>query len=389
MRISLLSSDPSSLHSIESVVRATLPHALLQTHSCSAAQAPMVLKELTCDLLILDLGVAPHQSIESVTTWLAAHPGCTLVALCADRSAETILAAMRAGIREVVALPLQESELRTALLRQSDRLRASPAGRSPLGKVLVFMSVKGGSGATFLATSLAHALSRRGKRVGMIDLNLHLGDASIFMSDDPVTSTLADLVVDERRLDGDLLESVMLQCADNLWLLASPESPEYVPGIRPEAVARVIEIAKNRFDFVVVDVPRVPDGVTLKALDAADAIHLVTQSTLPSLHDGKRLVGMLADMGYPRSSLHLVINRAEKRGDLSSADVRETLRFAKAREIPNSYVAVAYAINHGLPVLQHAPRDPVSRALELWAAEWVPDAIVEKSSWLSSFRLTR
>lgn len=341
------------------------------------------------DLVVLDLPTVMPGDLLRLETGLAARPSTSMILLTPDRSADTLLGAMRAGIREVVPTPLANGEFKAAYGRQLERMRMGRAVERQEGTVLAFMPAKGGAGATFLATSFAHALSRRGKRVAVIDLNLHLGDASIFISDTPVTATMADLATQEHRLDGGLLESAMLQCGERLWLLASPETPDAAVGIRAETVGRIIALARNRFDYVILDVGRVPDAVTLCALDAARTVYLIAQTTLPFLHDGKRLLNLLRELGYPQDKLQLVINRVEKGGDLSPADVRKTLSFNEAREIPNSYAAVAYAINHGLPLLRSAPRDPVARALAEWAEEWVPSQPEARQGWLRGLGLGR
>jgi pilus assembly protein CpaE len=334
------------------------------------------------DLLVVEMESVQSSDLRKLEDALASRPGTTLILLTPDRSADTLLGAMRAGIREVVPTPLLNGEFKAAYARQIERMRVGRKGGGDEGTVVAFMPTKGGAGATFLATSFAHALSRCNKRVALIDLNLHLGDAAIFVSDQPVTTTMADLAQHEQRLDGALLESTMMRCGERLWLLASPESPEAAVGIRAETVTRIIALARSRYDFVVLDVGRVPDAVTLRALDAAKTVYLVAQTTLPFLHDGKRLLTLLRELGYPQDKIELVINRVEKGGDLSPADVRKTLHFDKAREIPNSYATVAYAINHGLPLLRHAPRDPVAKYLAAWAQEWAPTVASVRPGWL-------
>ncbi len=386
LKVSLVAPNAAAAEPIRRDVE-SLPRAVeLRTQLGGVDAVCTALAHEQPDLLIAELGSLGAADMTRLEDALAQRPQTSLILLTPDRSPELLLGAMRAGIREVVPLPLVNGEFKGALSRQVERMRGTPRvpERSHQGTVLAFMPTKGGSGTTFLATSLAHALSRKDKRVAIIDLNLHLGDASIFLSDQPVTTTMADLATQEHRLDGAFLESLMLQVEDKLWLLASPESPDAAMGIRAELVGRVIALAKDRFDFVVLDLSRVPDSVTLRALDDADRVYIIAQTTLPFLHDGKRLLTLLRELGYPQHKLELVINRVEKGGDLSPSDARKTLTFTSAREIPNSYAAVAYAINHGLPILRHLPRDPVARSLVAWADELSPE--VDKASPRSWFR---
>jgi hypothetical protein len=133
-----------------------------------------------------------------------------------------------------------------------------------------------------------------------------------------------------------------------------------------------VELAAARFDHVVLDVPRVPDPLVLRALDQASRVCLVTLTSLPGLHGARRLATLLRDLGLPQSRLELVVNRADRSGELAAGDLRRALGFAQAREIPDSAQAVEQAIDRGMPILLHAPRDPVARALAQWAAQLAP-----------------
>jgi Flp pilus assembly CpaE family ATPase len=156
--------------------------------------------------------VGPQQ-LEQIAQALATRPATAMILLTPDSSPGTLLGAMRAGVREVVPLPLANGEFRQAWARQVARLllQRTPQPRAP-APVTAFIPAKGGAGATFLATGLAHALAARGQRVALIDLNLHAGDAALFLSDQAAAMTLAELAAQAARLDGALLESAMLAC---------------------------------------------------------------------------------------------------------------------------------------------------------------------------------
>jgi pilus assembly protein CpaE len=387
IKVSVVAPSPTAVQVMARDMAVTNVQADVQSQVGSINAVCMEVLQGRPDLMVAELPAIGVDDLQMLGGALNSQPGTSVILLTADRSQATLLSAMRAGIREVVHTPLANGEFKAAYGRQIERLLSQREGAQSEGQVIAFMPVKGGSGATFLATNFAFALSRGKKRVAVIDLNLHLGDAAIFISDQPITSTMADLAQQEHRLDAALLETTMLKCASHLWLLAAPETLDAAVGIRAETVARIIALAATRFDFVVLDLGRVPDAVTLRALDMAQRLYLVAQSTLPFLHDGKRLLNLLRELGYPQEKIELVINRIEKGGDLSAADIRRALQFNSAREIPNSYANVAYAINHGLPLLQHAPRDPVAKALVSWSDEWLPpeQEAARSSGWFRSF----
>jgi pilus assembly protein CpaE len=311
-------------------------------------------------------------------------PTTSMILLTPERSPEFLLKVMRAGIREVVPLPLVNGELKEVFARQLDRMHAVK-DRSAGAQTFAFLPAKGGSGASFLATNLAYAMAERGKRVAVIDLNLHFGDAAMFLTEDRPMATLADVCRQIDRADGEFLRASMTQVAERLWVLPAPDSPEKALEVRPEAIERILALARTQFDFVVLDVGRAIESVAVKALDTCDAIYLVMQYTVPCIHDAKRLLTMMMTLGYPREKVHLVTNRHQKGSDITPDDVQKALGTVIERQIPNSYANVTYSTNHGVPLARHAPRDPVNRAIQDWAKAVAPNE-QRKAGWFAGLR---
>jgi pilus assembly protein CpaE len=151
--------------------------------------------------------------------------------------------------------------------------------------------------------------------------------------------------------------------------------------VTPEAVERIVSILRGRFDFVLLDMGRIIDAAGVRALDQAEAVYITLQLTLPFIHDAKRLLTLLEKLGYARDKLHVVVNRWEKGGEITSADVHRSLGVTVDLEIPNSFAAVAHAINHGIPILKSAPKDAVSKALRKLADRLAPAGAEERRGW--------
>jgi pilus assembly protein CpaE len=388
LQLLAIAADPSFA---EAVAReAALLRAELRVHTRAGGvhAAARAVREEGPQLLALALPVVSPGDLQELGDALASRPGTAVLLLTPDPKPETLLAAMRAGVREVVPLPSSPGELGQALARQIERAQAGTRSPSrPRALVLALMSAKGGAGSTFLATSLAAALAARGRRTAVLDLDLAHGDAAVFLSDQPGTTTLSDLAAQHARLDGALLESAMLACGPELRLLPAPQRLEGAMAIRSDSVARIVELAAARFDAVVLDLGRGPDAATLPALDLAGSMQVVAPPTLAGLHGARRLLALLRELDVARGRTRLVVNRVGQPGELTATDLRRALAFEEAREIPDSAAAVASAADHGVPIGRHAPRDPVTRALAAWAEELSPELALDTSgsrSWLRS-----
>jgi pilus assembly protein CpaE len=316
-------------------------------------------------------------------------PQTCFILLTADRSPEFLLSAMRIGVREVVPTPLLNGELKEALARQIDRA-AITSGVNSQGRVIAFVSAKGGSGATFLATSVSVALSIRGQRVGFFDLNLQFGDAVMYLTEKQSTTNLSDLVRQVDRLDSDFLRALMMPINDKLWALPGPDTPERSMEIKPQAVDAILNLSRSCFDYTVLDIARGIDAVSVKALDLCDEIYVVMQYSVPSIQDSKRLLSLMASLGYSRDKVHLLANRVQKGSDIGGEDVQKALGVLVRHQIPNSWPAAVYTANHGVPIFEHAAKDPLSKALNEFAAMLNPkQSVPSKSSWLGNLMSSR
>ena len=330
-------------------------HGRPQAMAVRAAQAG--------ELLLADID-AEDASISVLEALAARAAGMPLILVCTRQDATFLLAAMRAGVREILPPGVDAEALRAAVERVAAGLRP-PRAR---GKVLAFVSCKGGSGASFLAANLAYALAAQGHSTALIDANLQCGDALLFLSDEPPVRTLADAARAGARLDASALEASMTAVGP-LPVLAGVEDPAQALEILPEHLDAILSAAKSRWDWVLVDVGRNLDARSLRVLDGADLIYPVLQTTLPFIRDARRLLEVFRGLDYPLEKCRLVVNRHERRGDIGIHEVEKTLGAPVARLVPNHYAAVAASVNGGIPMLRLACTSPVSKALVQWSRE--------------------
>ena len=316
------------------------------------------------DLLLLESSEDEANDLQILGNLTARFPSLGVIMLCPDPSPERLLEVMRVGVREALPTPPTRDALLSAINRFQQRIKqASMPVRN--GKVLAFIPCKGGSGATFLATNLAYTLAaQNNQRVALIDFNLQLGDASLFLSDSKSPASIADVARQIHRLDGAFLASSMIQITPNLGILAAPDEPEKATEIKPEHVNPILQVAIKNYDFVILDTGRRMDAVSVQALDKADMIFPVMQQTLPFIRDAKRLIDAFQSLGYNKDKLRLIVNRYDKKSQITLDDIQNTLKCQVFKSIPNNFSVVDESVNHGVPVFRLAPRSPIARAIE-------------------------
>lgn len=327
----------------------------------------LLLADMSGDLLIVDVDSAGAELGDDLATLemlTRTHPSLAVIMLSPSGDANVLIAAMRAGVREVLQSPPKAGELAAALRNMAKRQRAVPsqAGR---GKVIAFMAVKSGCGGTVLATNFAYLLATaHQKKTAVIDLDFVLAEASFFMSDGHGKTNLAEVAQQIERLDGKLLAASMLSVAPNLFLLAAPDGPEEAFGITARQIGRILEVAREQYDFVVVDLVRTPaTTVAIKAIDMADLVFVLFEATVPHLRDLSRSLRILRSLDCPDSKLRLIVNRYNTHVAIDLSQIERTVGLKVDYTIPNSFAEVSESLNTGVLLAQAHPRNPVVRGL--------------------------
>jgi pilus assembly protein CpaE len=236
----------------------------------------------------------------------------------------TIIEVLRANVQDFLRRPLSSTELRQLL----DRLFLTrTASRKRNGMVLSFISNKGGVGKSSLSVNTACDLAvRHPGRVLLIDASLQLGICNLMLDIVP-HATLTDAVREKERLDETLLRRLTAKHECGLDLLAAPKDALEAAEIGDAGFARVVNVARRVFDYIVVDTFPLLDGMVLSLLDISDLVYIVVQGTVPTLVGAARFVSVLDAVGLPLERQRLVLNRNYPgfMGNLSPADIQQRL----------------------------------------------------------------
>lgn len=379
MKIAAVSRNEKHLLEIARLVRERSPGDELNLSAGSLERFTSSAGTAMPDLLLLDQPQGGE--LARLEALGVAHPRMTTMVLSTEQTVEFMMEAMRAGVREVLPAPVSAATLFPALARVREKLAQHEHVN---GKVLAFVSCKGGSGATFLATNIAYALATGcGQRVALIDLNLQFGDASLFVADQKPQATLTDVALQIHRLDASLLASSMMAVTSTFSLLAAPDDPVHAGDIRPAHIDTLLALARRHYDFVILDVGRSLDPVGVRALDLADTIFPVLQTTLPYVRDGKRLLEVFRSLGYPPAKVQVIVNRHQKNAHVKLQDLEAACGTPIWRLVPNHYEVAAASVNQGIPVLKLSAKNPVAKALTGLARDLAGDAAPAPASWLA------
>lgn len=273
---------------------------------------------------------------------------------------DLILSAMRAGVHEFAASPIDPKEFSIAVDRLVRRMK-TPASQA--GTTLAVYSAKGGLGTTTVAVNLAAAIARHhpARRVALADYVVVGGDVRVVLDLKPAYD-VGDLVMKVDRIDGDLLFSLLTQGPGGIWTLPSSDNPEVLELIDANAAATIVSQLRTHFGFVVVDTEHYLSERTLAALDAADRIVLVTQLSVPALRSTQRTLQLFDRLGYPSGKITTIVNRSDAQSTLSVSDAESVLGRPIVWRLPNDFNACAEATTKGIPLINHAPHSALAKS---------------------------
>lgn len=271
--------------------------------------------------------------------------------------------ALKAGARDYLTLPLQKDEIDSIIRQIADELDAQSVKQA--GDLHVFVNGKGGSGATFLATNVAHGLASSKQKVTLVDLDLQFAGLCRYLDLSP-SRDLLDALNALDDMDEIAAEAFTVRHESGLRLLSSSCEKLHMHSDLPvERCVALLNAYKSFNDFVIVDLPRHVDLLTASVLESADRISVVTQQSFPHLHDTARLLQILRDeLHIGNERITVIVNRYSTDSPIMLKDIENALRAEDIVKIPNHYKLTAESVNTGIPLAEVARKAPVAKGLK-------------------------
>ncbi|MBA3246477.1 MAG: AAA family ATPase [Pyrinomonadaceae bacterium] len=325
---------------------------------------------------IITLGAHPDNDLRFVEQLAAECPQTAIICASPNASPDMILRSLRAGAKDFLRLPIIAEEFRTVLERTAEFCAGQVAAPKKRGRVVAVFSSKGGCGTSFIATNIAASLQ---SPTVLLDLNLQAGDLSLFLGVEPKFS-VADLVENRARADDSLLKSYLAPHSSTLSLMAAPREADLADDIEPEHIFEVLELLRERFDYVVVDPQHTFDSITLAALDQADEIVLVLTLDIPAIRSTQRALAIFDRLGYPRHKIRIVVNRWSKQIDLDLRQVERFLGEPVMTFIQSDYLTAVNSINLGQPLVESDPSSRIATEIRRLAATITGQTLATEAS---------
>lgn len=321
LSVGLASPDSELLAELEGALVEAGCKTISKTTEVHPSAIQKLVEQQAPDVVVLDFRAIDKPWDVLVGALKAAAPRLLLIALYDSASPADILESIRSGADEYVYPPYTINLLKSLGRLEIQRRESTASGQ--LGQLLVFVSVKGGCGATVLATQCAGWLSQLNRqRTLLLDLDLELGLAAFLTKHRQVYSSV-DALNNVHRLDWSYWQALVTGLNEFWDFLAAPPAQEL--HVRPplDNFKKIIRFARSHYQWVVIDAGRGFNELVVLAFEEGAQIYVVTTAELAALYQLKRFREAAEQYGVQPEQFHVILNRYRRDAEISVFEIEQ------------------------------------------------------------------
>lgn len=318
--------------------------------------------------------------ITTVSTLIktAKDVGVKIVLVAHDLSPMGLHQLLRMGADDFTPYPLPENALHDAIerLRATNNAPAMIATSTASGEenrngiVLPVHGLAGGVGATMFTVNLAWELSLIAKDIGqricILDLNFQYGTVSTYL-DLPRRESIYELLSDTSSMDDDVFNHSLQSYGEYLDVFTAPAEALPLEIVEPDDVTRIIDKARELYDFVLVDMPQTLVHWSETVLQASHVYFALVEMEMRSAQNALRFTRALKAEDLPIEKVRFILNRAPKFTDIAGKGrvkrMAENLNIDLDTQLPDGGKQILNICDHGAPIEQTQPKNPLRKEI--------------------------
>ncbi len=285
------------------------------------------------------------------------EPGTIVIAAGQVNDVRLYRDLVASGIHDYLLKPFTADQLRDSFAHAQSIL-SGPRGDAQVEKPHVMaavIGVRGGVGASSIATSLAWLLGERAHRsTSLLDLDVHFGTGALALDLEPGRG-LTDAIENPSRIDGLFIERAMVRANERLSVL-SAEAPIHQPLMTDgSAFYQLQEEMRNAFESTVIDLPRHMLIAHPHLVHDAHVAVVVAELTLAATRDAIRILAWLKS-NAPQTKIVVVANGVPNGGalEISRKDFEQSIERPVDIVFPADGKLAAQAAKLGKPLAEIA-----------------------------------
>ncbi|MBR0875468.1 AAA family ATPase [Bradyrhizobium tropiciagri] len=258
---------------------------------------------------------------------------------------------MDIGLTEYLPRPITRDvvldQLRPKLIGE-----AAPSQPDRGGHVISICGAQGGAGATSIAINLALQLAETTKaKVALLDLHLQNGETAVMLGVQPGPG-LRIALENPMRADTLFIERAAIAVNERVCLVSADEELDAQLDITEAGVRHVLGLLRQRFNYIVVDVP-VPFPPSIHpVLTVSRHVLVLLEAEVTGLRNAHALRNAVTNIAG-KDRVFTLLNRANRPGGLPRATIVKALGGEPDMVIPDLGKGMTQAVNLGVPALKH------------------------------------
>ena len=343
-RVILVESSPPLLENISATLKQSEDFELLSAYDNFNA-ALWQSGIYNPNLFLMDID--NEEMLNNLPAFVDIFPEAIILGTMSDWNADIAYKVQKMGVTGCVVKPFKASEVIDSIELYKRRGKPKPS------QIVTFFSPKGRSGRTTLAALLALEVARKSNEtVALIDADLQFGDLPIFFDLEP-RHTVVDAVHDVKLLTPAVFSPYFHKITENLYLLSSPERPEYAELVDAHGLVEVVRMAGHIFRYLFIDLPAGFNPLSIAVSNFAN-----TNFVVAMINTGLEVLHMKRSLALLRTGKHdeahcPIFTRVNPCNAEQKAKLEEQLGSPITAIFPNEYNLVSVAnsgrILYGMP----------------------------------------
>lgn len=268
------------------------------------------------------------------------------------------------GVMDYLIQPVEETILHEAIFDALQTPLATRLSATKTRPISVFLSARGGVGASTVAVNLAYLTSNTyGKKVCLVDLDLYNGSVCIML--DLVGNTgINDSLTEVERLDETFLKRLLLLKDENLFVFSGQLNLGQDLNADQKSVAKLFNLIREKHEFIFVDISNAYTApIAQYVLGLADNVFIVTDLSLVSVQGVLKIKSYLATY-LPNLKYKIIGNNIfPDGGTLNRSTFEKGIATPLDMMLPYAKAHMLEGVNTGDPIVKANPKHAFSKQL--------------------------
>jgi pilus assembly protein CpaE len=338
--------DADTVEAVKTALAPSFPLGLALQRA-TFREALNVLRGLTTpETVLIDLSGEDQPLSAMVDLEAVVDPGTRILAVGSRRDVGFYRTLTRSlGVKEYLPKPLTPETVARDFLPWA--IGQAPVHETSRGGTVIAVSgVRGGIGSSTIAANLAWVIGAELRRhTILLDTDLHAGSGALMLSSLPSPGLRTALETPD-RIDSLLIERAAQPVTERLHVLAAEEPLTEKWNYMPGAAAAMETTLRQRYNFIVADIPLRPLPFATETQGLAHYLVLVTHPTVIAVRSTKRRLAVPSD---PRQNFKpiLVVNNVGRAPGLSKAQIEQEINMPVTAMIPDAPRQALKSANFG------------------------------------------